>query len=75
MYGDIVYHIDEQRVLLAQSSQRAADGWRFRNHKGLASRIVSAAWAGMKQIVFRGPLNGKPAIASARKQLSLLRLM
>ena len=70
MYLDIEYDNNHERMRLGQASSRAVEGWRFRHHKGVASRILIAAWAGVKGLVHKSLIVDKPAIAPARKRLS-----
>ena len=70
MYGDLIIDNDVAKLKMARADHEAAQGWRFRHHKGVASRILSAAWAGVKGLARRALTLDKPAIAPARKRLS-----
>jgi hypothetical protein len=53
MYAESEYDNSYERMRLALSSRRAAEGWRFRHHKSRESRMLSAAWMGVRELVRR----------------------
>ena len=69
-YADLMVHYDAAKLEMAQIDRKAAEGWRFRHHKGAASRILSAAWAGLKGLARRALPVDRPAMAPTRKRLS-----
>jgi hypothetical protein len=70
MYVDLDSHNDAAKLEMAQADRKAAAGWRYRHHRGAASRVLSAAWSGVKGIVDKALSAKRPGIAIARKRLS-----
>jgi hypothetical protein len=70
MFGDFMLDNDYLMLEMAQADRRAAEAWRFRHHKGLGSRILSAAWAWAKRVVCRLLHREKPRVAQTREQYS-----
>ena len=70
MYGDLIIDNDVAKLKMARADYEATQGWQFRHHKGVESRILSAVWARAKGLARRALTLDKPSIAPARKRLS-----
>ena len=70
MYADLGNHYRAEALEMARADRKAAEGWRNRNHKGAASRALSAAWASLRSLVSKAVRTDKPDIAPACQRLS-----
>ena len=70
VYGDIEYDNTYELGRLSQASRKAAGGWRFRHHRSWESRMLSAVWAGVTELVRKVASIKEPSIAPAHKRLS-----
>ena len=70
MYADLDSHNDAARLAMGRLDRQVAQVWRYRHHRSAASRMLSAAWAGIQGIVSKAAHVAKPGIAPARQRLS-----
>ena len=70
MYAELNEHSSAARFEMRQLDRQAAQAWRFRHHRGAASRMLSTAWSGVKGLVEKGFDAKGPSIAPAHKRLS-----
>ena len=70
MYADLGNHYRAAILEAARADRKAAEGWRFRSHKGAASRTLCAAWASLRGLVGKAVRIDKPGLAPARQRLS-----
>lgn len=69
-FGESAFDNDHEVFELSRADRQAARGWRFRHHRGAASRILIAARASAKELIRRASRAEKPGIALADQRLS-----
>ena len=69
-FGDSALDNEHEVFELSRADRQAAQGWRFRHHRGAAARILIAARAGAQGLARRALRAEKPGIALAEKRLS-----
>jgi hypothetical protein len=70
MCADLGNYYRAEVLEMARAGRKAAEGWRYRHHRGAASRMLSAAWAGLKGLAGKAVRIDKPDVAPARQRLS-----
>ena len=70
VYTDLDNHNYAEVLEMARADRKAAEGWRFRHHRGAASRALSVAWVGLKELLGAVHRIEVPAISPTRQRLS-----